>query len=1761
MNKRKLLVVLGMHRSGTSALTRGLLVLGVQLGDTLLAAEPMNPKGFWEDRHITEFNEEILAFLSSSWHTVTPIEQSDVALLKKHGFFLRAIELLRGKIDKVDVFAFKDPRVAKLFQFWKEVFEYCQLDVHYVIAIRNPLSVVRSLVKRDGFEEEKCYLLWIDHVLKSLCNTSYEKRVIVEFDQLISSPEREIKRIAEKFKLKIDINELKNYQGFFLDNKLRNEKYSIEDLTLSKTCPPLALDIYNFLYKEARDLGGHDDNYLINQSEVWRDEFERYLILLNLIDKKNEDCELCNIERGKEQQNIQELSGINETITRRLENVIHQKEGVEEKLHLAEEKLHLAEEKLHLTENTVSFLRSEIGEKKSAITNLKTTINTLNEMIWARDAELERIRNRLAETENNVLQLKYRLQEQSLVCNETNNILKSSGFMLLRDLLVRCNLRKLYQYRVYKRLLQDSPFLDTKWYLEQYPHVQVDPIDHYYYYGADEGNNPSPYFSTRWYLGTYPEVVQAGMNPLLHYLRFGEQEGRQPNFYFSPVWYAQEYGLDTTQGALADFIHYGAFAGRNPGPYFDVAWYLEAYPDVRASGFNPLYHYLGYGMQEQRSVNPYFDAGWYLAQYTNADGASQQDDPFLHYLLHGSREKKSPSPHFDLGWYAREYAASLGDEEPLSHFLRSRRLIWRDIQEETFPEQGSLPVIPRCIDPIAEEKTSVDLGDAKKVAVHFFIHTNESVPEVISALQCVPGAFDLYLSVPQDMDPEALVQRMTESIRSLGAIFIQPVPDGLYDLAALIVLHGKALSGYEIIGHFSAGNTLDSGTANGRSRALLGDFFGLATNSTKRVAYLFAMLLADTKIIFPKSDNYFEKNATGWGADYAAAQTITAQYGWPSMQEYDHIDFPSDTLFWARTQCLEPMLRAPLAYQDFDSGVLERVLKRLLLVSTVPFPGKIVRLELDHSTQYCRFYEERGDYSATAGKSEIKVLSYYLPQFHPIPENDAWHGKGFTEWTKVRSANPLFKGHYQQHTPHADIGYYLLDSPAVLKQQAELMRTAGVYGQVFYHYWFSGKMILEAPARMLLDHPDIAMPFCFCWANENWTKAWDGNEDEILLGQEYSAEDARAFIRYLIPFFKDSRYVTVDGRPMLFIYRPASIPDPGEYLTIWKEECRENGVQEPYVVAVLTRGACSPVDFGMDAGVERVLHDWTGGAVKEKKSRLHAYTRLQGSVLSYDEVADWYMEQTKPKRFEYFRSLVTTFDNTPRYGDQAILLHASTPEKFQSWLESSMAYSRKYLPEDRRFVLINAWNEWAEGAHLEPDTLFGYAYLNAVGRALSGFPYSKTGPVKAAEWPESVRIQVHFSDTVLAQLQEDPVLKERFIDTFIRACSYTSCRFHLLHDEMQARLLPENRYEKGVPEYIVMVRRVAFFDSDILKKLIETKAGEPEEVAVVANRYGDDIVFPAVSGIMTVDKGYLYDAPLTIFSASVGPQGIKNTVVCVDACAFVTAPGTVSPEEVVQITTIIRFHRSSRMDELKRALRSLQAMQNCQVLPMIAAQDLSAAQKTALREVLEQGSWYPGTRPRVKYYASAGGAGDLRSKMLNECLQEVSTRYAAFLDYDDLLLPHAYDWLSQRLRKTGKAVAFGRVYQTDFLSKTGQFLQRHKAYQFGHCYDDFLNDNHAPLHSYMIDLERVNLEDVTYHDDQKYMEDYYLLLQIVTRDNADWEGLSQNVYIGDYMRGVDRKHTLALSSEQEVNAVLQDPHYIVCQKRIQELQKKVQKFD
>ena len=1067
-------------------------------------------------------------------------------------------------------------------------------------------------------------------------------------------------------------------------------------------------------------------------------------------------------------------------------------------------------------------------------------------------------------------------------------------------------------------------------------------------------------------------------------------------------------------------------------------------------------------------------------------------------------------------------------------------------------------VVPFYIDP-GKSQISAQMNKDSSIAVHLHLYHVDMADEIISYLINIPSPFDVFISIPKTADTNQVLSLFAAKLNLAKSIVVETVPNRGRDIAPFIVQFGARLLKYDIIAHVHTKRSPHNTSLKNWLHDNLKILFGPAGSASGYVGEIIKLLQTTAKLVYPEGRTEHIKDYSGWSANQEIANQILVSYTDISIQDYPVVEFVEGFMFWARSEALKEFLELPFQFTDFPiepiptDGTLAHALERLVLIFAEKHKGQLLRIHRADSIKDFRYFEEQKDFSEKIVHDDVKVLSYYLPQFHPIPENDLWHGKGFTEWTKVSAANPLFEGHYQQHIPHPDIGYYHLNSPKILFKQAQMMKSAGVFGQVFYHYWFSGKLILQEPAQMLLNNPDVAMPFCFCWANENWTRRWDGNESEILLNQKYSDQDAHEFICYLIPFFKDKRYIKIDDRPVLYVYRPSHISNAKLYLEIWEMECLKVGLKRPYIVAVLTRGANHPSDFGMDAGVERVLHDWTGGNVPELKHSLSVYGKINGSVLSYDAVADFYMTQKEKKDFTYFRSLVPIWDNTARYGAEAYLLHGGTPEKFQEWMKKSIDYSKETLPRDRRFLLINAWNEWAEGAHLEPDTRYGYSYLNSVGRALSNLTYADDLNSESTIDPKT-KVNLLFSNFVLDQFKIDSELASRFYFCVKQSSLLKICIVSTDVDDMLIGISALHKFSAEEAELQIEFHKISLFDESCLEKLVKTALATRD--TVLANSYDSEPLLPTLTSNGSTYSHTAYSAAILVKSIH---NPTKNFRVRTDARCFVSYASLKSTSKKFRVTTIIRFHKSAHLTELKNALYCLTSMQNCYVTPLIAAQDLNAIQLRELQDLVESIYWPADTKPRIHIFKSPDGNGDLRAQMLTESLKKVSTRYAAFLDYDDLLMSRAYHWLIGRLEKTGKAVSFGRVFLTSYNAASNILIERKRYYEYGFSFEDFVQNNHAPLHSFILDVKKLNLENITFYPDQQYLEDYLLTLQLFSKENCDWASLIENFYIGDYIHSVDRAHTLAFNNDQERRALVSTDQFKICEQRIRKMQKSVLK--
>lgn len=345
-----------------------------------------------------------------------------------------------------------------------------------------------------------------------------------------------------------------------------------------------------------------------------------------------------------------------------------------------------------------------------------------------------------------------------------------------------------------------------------------------------------------------------------------------------------------------------------------------------------------------------------------------------------------------------------------------------------------------------------------------------------------------------------------------------------------------------------------------------------------------------------------------------------------------------------------------------------------------------------------------------------KVIAFYLPQYHEVAENSEWWGEGFTEWTNVRKAKPNFVGHYQPHVP-LNKDYYDLSDVKVQKRQTELAKEYGIAAFCYYMYWFDGRRILERPLDQMLAEKSIDHEFCVCWANENWTRTWDGKANDVLLGQVHTEDSDRRFIKDCLKYFRDPRYLRVDGKIALLVYRVDLLPSCSRTAEIWREEVRKAGLGELHLCAVQFYGVDDPRPWGFDAAVEFPPHGWLVPENRPDQELDFINPEFNSLVFDYDKAVDWALRKPLPD-YTWYRACFPGWDNTARRQNTGHTFHGGNPVSFERWISAILEQSVIMAEPKDQIVFVNAWNEWGEGAHLEPDELYGYYNLAAVNAAL-----------------------------------------------------------------------------------------------------------------------------------------------------------------------------------------------------------------------------------------------------------------------------------------------------------------------------------------------------------------------------------------------------------------------------------------------------------
>ena len=860
-----------------------------------------------------------------------------------------------------------------------------------------------------------------------------------------------------------------------------------------------------------------------------------------------------------------------------------------------------------------------------------------------------------------------------------------------------------------------STYFDHEYYLATNPHLfeqQQDALLHFIETGLIALLSPHPLISPRFIVNEEPGCLgdPPQMAALLDLL---EHDRVRPTAYFDPAWYAAELGEAAPPRALLrHFLGTGIRQGLKPNRWLDPEFYAAAYPDVPKDRYGALRHFVVVGDPEGRVAGPGFDGRLYRRRYV--DVADAGIPPLWHYLTHGRREgRQVPAERVVAVATAAQPAPMVGVAESMPvaaeamtfSFAAMQRLLDDAQQQRKDAVVPRVPAVQRAADPAAAlAALAFPEAPAPRLSIVVpaydeFTHTLECLMSIAAAPPAV--AFEVVLADDASADPDMARFAEVPNLRRL----CQPRNVGFLrtcnaawqlcrgDYVLLLNNDAQVLPG-----------ALD------RLAAVLDEAPDVAAVGPK-LLYPSGRLQEAGCFIRPSG----ESTMVGLFADpdeggFRRDRDVTYCSGAALMLRRVAV---GDTLFDDAFQpaycedadlCLRLLAAGHRVRYVHDAAVVHH-----LSVSTNRQSQTRKLRSVARNQQ--KLVERWGDLLARL--DAVRTLAFYLPQFHPTPENDLWWGSGFTEWTNVVKARPSYRGHYQPHLP-ADLGFYDLRAAAALMRQATLARRYGIDGFCVYYYNFGSRRVLGGPLDAVRADPSIPFSWCLCWANENWTKHWDGGERAVLLEQSYDPATLDSIIADAVAHAADPRYLRVAGRPLFLVYRPLQLPDAPAFAAACRAGFARAGFSGVHLVYVESMEAVDrklqPSDFGFDACVEFPPH---GRAVPAETTADIIKPDWRGYRYDYPQTVRAFCRRDSVPYVRY-PSVFPSWDNTPRQPEQGTSFDGATPEAFRVYVEEKLDEVRQFLVGDERLLFVNAWNEWAEGAHLEPDTGFGHRWLEAL---------------------------------------------------------------------------------------------------------------------------------------------------------------------------------------------------------------------------------------------------------------------------------------------------------------------------------------------------------------------------------------------------------------------------------------------------------------
>ncbi len=834
------------------------------------------------------------------------------------------------------------------------------------------------------------------------------------------------------------------------------------------------------------------------------------------------------------------------------------------------------------------------------------------------------------------------------------------------------------------RIIKKSNLFDEEYYLRTYPDVRqadIDPLKHFVNYGWKEGRNPSKEFDTSFYLSNYSDVKEAKINPLVHYIKWGKKEGRRC-------------------GGGEDFVIVQTFS-----------------------------HSKDFSSKVFKLAKRFF---FLFKNYGVKFAFSKAVGKIIRFVKNKGKKNFFPTSKTEVFTLNEDSAFRNLNLEKIHDFYK---LIFPEFsyKSENYKEYEKLSSLldsyerkrienfhPEFLNLIKIKKENVEKIIKNLI---FKIYPTPQVSIVIPVLN------NLFVTI------ECLISIKSYTKNVAYELII--VDDGSENEVSKTLKKIKGIKYIRNPKNRGFGYSCNLGAKEGRGNYLLflnNDVQVKDENWLKNLIDIFEKFenvgIVGPKVIYP--DGRLQESGARMNID--GTSQMIGLFDNPSLPRYNYIrevEYCSGVCLLVKKEIFERVGGFskefyPAYFEDSDLCFKVREFGHKVCYN----PNSIIIHHLSYTSNkineefklQCisknrqKFLEKWS--SKLKELNKVKLIAFYLPQFHPIPENDLWWGKGFTEWSNVTKAKPNYIGHIQPNLP-ADLGFYDLRVEKVLEEQAKLAKNYGIYGFCFYYYWFGGKKLLDMPLERILEKniPDI--PFCLCWANENWTRRWDGLENEILMRQEYSEENHEKIIKDLLKFFHHPNYIKINDRPLFLLYR--LFPDVKKATEIWRDVCRKEGIGEIYLCFVESFEQAirmeDPRNYGFDASVEFPPHQACLNSINSTKMIINP--DFKGETYSYSDAVIKYVTKELPP-FTRFRTVMPRWDNTPRRQNDSCIFDGANPEAFQVWLEKII---QQTLEQNfgERIVFINAWNEWAEGNYLEPDKIFGRMYLEAVSKAIKKF--------------------------------------------------------------------------------------------------------------------------------------------------------------------------------------------------------------------------------------------------------------------------------------------------------------------------------------------------------------------------------------------------------------------------------------------------------